>query len=130
MAVQEGVVAHLMADSDVTDLIGTRLFPLVVPQDASLPASAYQIIDDQQEHTHSGPSGLKFARLQFTHHASTYSEVYDVKAAVEASIDGKRRGLGSVNVQSVESQSARDGWSETHEAPVVRQDFLIWYQED
>jgi hypothetical protein len=128
VSLESGLVAHLMADGDVADLIGSRLYPLRVPQDVVLPAVVYQVITDIEEHTHDGPSGLVQARMQMTYHGSTYSEAKSVKDAILASIDGFSGTMGSTAVASVESQAASDSWSTAHEVPVVRQDFMVWYQ--
>lgn len=128
MSLEAGLVSHLMADSDVTDVIGTRLYPLRVPQDVALPASAYQVISDSEEHSHDGPSGLVSARLQFTHHGATYEAAKEAAAAVRESIDGFSGTMGSTTVDGVESQRAWDSWVEGYSTPTVRQDFLVWYQ--
>ena len=44
MFIEEAVFYHLTNDADVTAIIGTRAFPNAIPQDADLPAMAYQVI--------------------------------------------------------------------------------------
>lgn len=127
--IEEGLVAHLMADSSVTDLISTRLYPLVVPQDASLPAVAYQRISGPREHAHDGPSGLARARVQFTALGSTYAEAKSVVTALQGSLDGRKRGLPGVRSNAINLLDERDVWLDVFEKPGIQVDFLVWYQE-
>jgi hypothetical protein len=129
VALEEGLVTHLMADSGVTDLISTRLFPLVVPQDVTLPAVAYQRISGIPQNAHDGSSGLTVARIQFTCHGSSYTSAKAVAAALRAALNGKKGGMGSTEVNVSLLQDESDGWAERHGAPTVRQDYMIWYQE-
>jgi hypothetical protein len=52
--IEEAIVTKMLATSDITDLIGSgssaRLYPLVVPQTAALPAIAYQKIIRRNRH--------------------------------------------------------------------------------
>ena len=86
MSIEESVVARMLAYDELTDLIGEgadmRLYPLVIPQDAALPAVAYQKISSPKTQSHSGSSNLAHSRFQFTCAADTYAEVKEVANAV------------------------------------------------
>jgi hypothetical protein len=127
--VEEGLVAHLMGDSDVTASISTRLYPLVVPQDAALPAAAYQRISGPREPAHDGPTGLARARIQFTFVGATYAEAKEAATAFRRLLDGHRRGLPGVKRAVITLVDDRDDWAPQFEKPVVRQDYMIWYTE-
>jgi len=126
---EEGIVAHLMADSDVTDLISTRLYPMVVPQDVSLPAVAYQRISGPREPVHEGASGLARARMQFTVLGSTYEGGKDVAEALRGSMDGFSGTMGTVAVNAAFLENDVDAWGTVFDKAVVRQDYMFWYQE-
>lgn len=130
MALEEGLYAYLVADAGVAALIGTRLYPLLVPQDAALPAMAYQRISGPRDHTHDGASGLAMARIQFTAVGSSYSEAKSVMAALRAALDGFSGTMGEVTVGAALLQNERDEWAESFDLPVVRQDYMVWYQEE
>lgn len=126
---EEGLVAHLMGDSGVTASISTRLYPLVVPQDVTLPAAAYQRISGPREHAHDGPTGLARARIQFTFVGATYAEAKDAATAFRQSLDGHHRGLPGVQRAVISLVDDQDDWAPQFEKPVVRQDYMIWYTE-
>lgn len=129
MTIEAGLYAHLLTDSGVTALVGTRIYPLLVPQDADLPAIAYQRISGPRDHTHDGSSGLAFARMQLTFVASSYDDAKSLGEAVRAAIDGHKGSMGDVTVGACLLDQERDDWATVFESPVVRQDYLIWYQE-
>ena len=90
MTIEAGIYAHLIADSGVADLVATRIYPLLVPQDATLPAMAYQRISGPRDHSHSGPSGLVTARMQLTYVALSYDGAKSLGEVVRAAMDGFR----------------------------------------
>jgi len=118
-----------MADSDVTDLISTRLYPMVVPQDAELPAAAYQRISGPREHSHDGATGLARARMQFTVLGSTYENGKDIAEALRGSMDGFSGTMGTVTVDAVLLENDVDAWGTVFDKATVRQDYLFWYQD-
>jgi len=129
MNINEGFFAHLTTDAGVVALVGSRVYPLVVPQDATLPAIAYQQISGPRDHTHSGPSGLVRARMQLTFVGSSYSEAKAVADAARAALDGFAGQMGSVTVGGAFLDNERDQWSQGFELPNVQQDYMVWYQE-
>lgn len=129
MTLEAGIYAHLCTDSDVATLVSTRIYPLLVPQDATLPAIAYQRISGPRDHCHTGATGLAFARVQLTYVAASYDGAKVLGEAVRAAMDGLRGSLGAVQIGSCMLDNERDDWAVAFEKPVVRHDYLIWYQE-
>lgn len=127
---EEGLVAKLLAMAGVTSLVGTRIYPLVEPQDASLPAIVYQRISGPRDHVMEGASGLAMARMQLTMLASTYSGAKALAEAVRAALDGVGHATwGTVPVERSFLENDSDAWADRFEAPVVRHDYSIWYRE-
>lgn len=129
MTIEEGLYELLTMDTAVAALVGTRIYPLLVPQDADLPAMAYQRISGPRDHTHSGASGLAMARMQLTYLASSYAAVKALAEAVRAALDGLRGSMGEVTVGSCMLENEFDSWAAVFGLPTVRHDYLIWYQE-
>jgi hypothetical protein len=129
MTIEAGLYAHLCADSSVAALVSTRIYPLLVPQDATLPALAYQRISGPRDHAHTGATGLALARMQLTYVAASYEDTKSLAEAVRAAMDGLRGSMGAVQVGSCMLDNEQDDWATVFEKPVVRHDYLIWYQE-
>ena len=128
MSIETGIVAHLQADGTVSGLVGTRIYPLQIPQEASLPAIAYQRISGRATYTQGGDSGPEWARIQLTCHGATYSAVKALAAAVRAALSGATGAMDDVTVQGTFVENDRDGWGGTFELPVVRMDVVVWYE--
>lgn len=138
--IEEAVVTKMLATSAITALIGSgstaRLYPLVVPQTAPLPAIAYQKISSPKEQMHPGPSHLARSRIQFTCEADDYSTVKALAAAV-AQCWNSFKGIvspsttDSLSVQGCAIDNDVDSARERGAAvsPVVRIDVLIWHYE-
>lgn len=70
----------------LTALISNRLYPMMLPQEPTLPAATYLIADDPQNYSHSGASWRQ-ARVQFDCFASTYLAAHGVADQVEAAVN-------------------------------------------
>lgn len=129
MTIEAGIYAYLIANSGVFALVGTRIYPQVIPQDAEMPAMAYQRISGPRDHSHSGPSGLVVARMQLTCMAASYDGAKALGEAVRAAMDGYSGTMGTVTVDACLLDNEIDSFAAVFEKPVVRYDYLIWYQE-
>ena len=64
MPIEPALRAYVLADPAVSALIGTRWYPVVLPQSTAFPAVTYQRITTTRVGSHHGPSGLAAARFQ------------------------------------------------------------------
>lgn len=113
MEVEELIAWTLRNDSVVNALVSGRVYPLIVPQDATRPAIAYQRISGARTYSHDMESSA-FVRIQLTCEGTTYSEAVSVASAVRDALE--RIGWRCAN--------ELDGWAEIAEAPVRRLDFV------
>lgn len=127
--VEEAIVDKLMNDVTVTNLIGTRLYPQVVPQDVARPSVAYQKIDSVPVATRS-IAMLARTTIQFTCEADDYAGAKEVAAALRASLSGWHDEYSDPMVFGVVEANESDGYSEQHLAPVVRVDVSVWHAID
>lgn len=127
--ISEVLVARMNAYAGLTALIGARLYPLRIPQTAALPAAAYQIIDSPKTNSHSGSSHLARSRVQFTCHGETLAQAEAVAAQIATCWDGVRGTLSGLRIDGTFAESARQDYSETHAAPILRLDVIMWHEE-
>ncbi len=126
----EALVEWLLADSAIAALIGERLYPDVIPQDAARPAVAYQLIDVQ--HVPSRTAGAHLARslIQFTCDAETYSGAKALATAIRQCWSDVNDIVVDVWLQGALIVNELDEYSEQRAAPVVRVDVAIWHSVD
>jgi hypothetical protein len=133
--IEEAVFERMSTYSAITTLIGTgsasRLYPLVIPQTAALPAVAYQKISSPKDLNHSGSSHLAHSRFQFTCAADDYSVVKTLTAAVRDCWLGFRGTVSGVRIDCCEVENDTDTALERQAtaSPVTRLDVLIWHEE-
>ena len=122
----------LSNDSGVSTLAGTRIYPSVIPQDASYPAIAYQQISGHDTLPHDGPTNYQMARYQITCVAETYLAAANLALAVQAALDGESGtmgGTGGITVHYCHVMNLLDGYNTGTETHTVRVDVVIWFSE-
>lgn len=86
--IQTVVVFNLLADEELSELVGTRVFPMRIPQKQPIPAVVYQVISDNPVNTFDGDRSVDSITLQVSCWASTYAEAQELAAAVRRIISG------------------------------------------
>src|SRR5512139_2073669 len=133
--IEEAVVSKMASTAAITALIGTganmRMYPLIVPQTAALPAVAYQKVSSPKEQAHPGSTHLCRSRFQFTCEADTYSSVKALATAVKDCWNSFRGTVNTVRIDGCAIDNDVDSALERQAAvsPVVRIDVLIWHYE-
>jgi len=95
----EYIRTYLLSDSGIAALLGTRVYPTILPQAPTFPAMTYQQITSQTLHTLDGPVALDRVLIQFDIYALTRLEVSAVGAALRAFFNGASGSTGSPGVQ-------------------------------
>jgi hypothetical protein len=73
---------YLIAQPAISALIGTRFYPMYLPQGGTLPAITYQAITGSEGNTYEGASGLAQARIQFDLWATTKAQTLALAKAL------------------------------------------------
>lgn len=93
--IEQDLRSYLLAQSTINALIVDRLYPLRLPQGATLPAVTYQRIFGAQAVSHDGASDLGRARLQLDCWADTYAVMASLADALRAALSGYRGPMGA-----------------------------------
>lgn len=86
----DAINAKLLATSGVSSLCGARGYPDVLPQNATLPAFAFQAISDIPSYDFAGESGIAMARVQITCFANHRKECNQLSTAIRTAISGQQ----------------------------------------
>jgi len=91
--IEQTLATYLKAYAGLAALIGTRIYPLVLPQNPdggppTLPACTFQRISGARAHNQNGRTLLARPRIQIDCWAATYSAAKGVAAQVRAALDG------------------------------------------
>lgn len=134
-----GIVAAvrtlLAADSGVSALVSSRIYPLRLPQNATLPAVVLFTIDGPRQSTFDGPNGLVQSRVQVDCYGGemgggAYIDMHSVLTAVRKALNGYSGTSAGVSIRSVQMDSERDLLEPETSVPRVSADFMIWHDEE
>jgi hypothetical protein len=132
MNIEEALYSKLSTTSGVMTICSTRIYPNVIPQDAAMPALAYQRISTVRYMAHDGPTGVAQARFQFTCSAALYSTARSLANAIRVALDGFSGLMGGTNgvvVEAVFVENDFDGYNQAGGEQIVRLDVLVMHQE-
>ena len=100
--IETAMVDILEAESDVTDLTSTRIYPAdTVPDNTTKPYITYSRISTPRVNNLSGPDGMAEPRFQFNCIGSSYKSAVQVSNAVRGAFDGYSGTSDSVVIGNV-----------------------------
>jgi len=136
---EEGLLSYLTGAScpNLTALIGTRTYPMRIPQGATLPCLTYQRISTPRILTHqsSGATGdLAHPRFQFDAWASTQKAAKAITDQVRAYLNGKTGEIGTAPNNITIRTALVDGETPEFDPETKiyrsRSDYFIWHEEE
>jgi hypothetical protein len=84
---EAGIVAHLSADTTLLGMVGTRIYPTVMPQNATtFPAIVYTDVSASTS-VALDKSATSFKRIQFDCRGNTYADTKNVQARLHYLLD-------------------------------------------
>ncbi len=87
MPIEDMIYTRLSATTGLTDLVSTRIYPLVRPQDCANPSIVYWRVSNPILFSFSTDDEISQPRFQFDCYATTFSGVRAVARQVKKSID-------------------------------------------
>ena len=118
MKVGRYLYAKLTSTSAVTALVGTRIYPVFMPQNAAYPCIVYMVenapLDPSK--TSIGTHDMAKVTLHIWMEAREGQDAYDVldsvDAAVRTALDGAEGSAGGVTAEETHYKGSRDGRDE------------------
>lgn len=140
MRMDEALYSYLSTHAGLSALVGTRIYPVKLPQNVSLPAVTYQKISGHRVHAMQTDPGYASPRFQISCWAvdSATESGYDIVKAVaeqaRAALQdyrGTMGGAGGVVVDAVFLDDENDFYEDAARQGVfhVAQEYIIWHQE-
>lgn len=126
-----GIVAtRIAANTTANSLIGGRVYPGKVKQEAGYPAVCVNLITPNPTNTKTAGSDLDIALVQVDIYGSTYTSAANTASAVRMALDYYAgtvtlTGGGTVNVASISYTNEMDGFTENAELYRRIQEYYI-----
>lgn len=109
----------------LTALIGIRIYPLMIPQEQSLPSVTYFIVSNIPEHAMGNDADIVTVRLQVSSWSTSYKMAKAVAAQVKAALSRYR----SSPILDIFLDNEMDQFESDVEEYVVISDFIVFYSE-
>lgn len=126
---EEGLFAYLSTYAGLASLISTRVYPLVIPQGATLPCLTYQRISTTRAGSHDSSgigNELTSSRFQFDVWANTALSAKAISDQVRAALHGKKGTMSSVTIQAGLSEDEQALFEPDTKLYRSRSDYFIW----
>jgi len=133
--VEQALVYKLVNTTAVSNLVGTRVHALRLPDTATLPAVTYQEISAPIEATHdeATTNALTHSRHQFSAWATSYSACVALAKAIFDTLHGfsgvVTSGADSFTIQACLRAARRKDFDPETGLYWISQDFITWYEE-
>ena len=125
MTVGKAIFYLLNNYSNLTDIVGTRIYPEVAEQDGASPFVVYTIISNSPSDTHSGPSQLDVAQVDVVAYSTSYAECIDIGVHVRAALDRVTGTYNGVNVQSCQYTTELIDFDDYRRSYVITQSYDV-----
>lgn len=106
--IEAALYTLLSGDSDVSNLVGTRIYPLTAKQETSFPALVYRRISAIRDLPHNGATGVARSRFQIDCLADDPLEAKQVAAKVVNAVHGYSGTIGGETIMRAEAVNERD----------------------
>jgi hypothetical protein len=97
----QAVFEQLCSDENITNLVGKRIYPEVMPEDAPLPAIVYSPVSATYDSALQGDTGFVRQTMQFVCHDSTYKKSRELSRMVKNVFQDYHGDMCGLNIQAV-----------------------------
>jgi len=98
----------LLSDSDITNLIGTRILPLHDKQSSPWPKILYRLVSEQNDYSAGGNTGPTEDVIEFDCQAESYDTAKLLDVLVADNLDAFRGQAGSSFIQGCFTENVAD----------------------
>jgi len=127
--IEAGLHGFLTDDTDIAAIVATRVYPIILPQNPTMPAITYQRISTPRVSSTTGPSGLASPRIQVDCWAETYAAVKALSDTVRTAVDGYSGTMDTFTVYGVIVESEQDLYEPDAVYYRTSLDLIIWHKE-
>lgn len=120
--IDEAIRAILLANTTVSNIVGTRIYPLNLPLDCDFPALSYSKPSDPYNRIVGKP------RFQIDCWAEDFTEVQNLKIAVQNALDGYSGTVLGINIEIIIPLDSVDTVEQNLGVYHIPYDFKIIYR--
>lgn len=124
----------LVGSTNVTTLVGTRIYPVLAPASATLPFVTWRRTGIERQQTLGSPAGMPRVTVDYEIYGTTYEQTRSVADAMRRILDGYGGTVDNTTVNQTSLENESDDFVTLAGAdlpPVyqVTQTYDVWWQE-
>ena len=133
-SIKESIFDYLTGKTQITDVVGIRIFPQIAPVSAIKPYIVYQIVVDPGHHHMLAAAKIASPTFQFDCYGESSPDAEETMEALRNVLDGLTRivqtGLSIQRASLVNMRDFLDPPDDGSEIPTFRvsADYRIWYE--
>lgn len=120
--IDDAVRSILINNSIVSGLVGTRIYPLVLPLKCTFPAISYSKPSNPYNRVSRAP------RFQIDIWSKDFTEVQNIKEAVETALDGYSGIISDINIERIIPLDCHDFTLDDTQLYRIAYDFKVIYR--
>jgi hypothetical protein len=121
----KAIYSILTSDSDVSAIVGTRVYPQIAAQEAAFPFVVYILSDIEPSDTKSGVSTLDEARYEVLAVCETYAEVADLTNKIRTALDRYTGTVAGVVIDSIQFTDIDTSNDDKNEVYLTSSEYII-----
>ena len=125
----EALFTRTTGYAGLTALIAARMYPVVAPQDATVPFVVYQEISNERISAMGVDTNIARPRFQFTSYGSDYEEARTVAKQVQLSLQRFSGVVATVTIDDIFIETDLDDYDPETRLFSVVQDFEVIHRE-
>lgn len=112
MSIRSDLRTYLLSNTEITDLVGQRIFPCRRPQNVTGDAICFWRTSGDHDHNLTGSSGTAIPTFAIEVLSTTYLTADAIAEAVRQVMQGFRGDMGTTEVKTVILADEQDGFDE------------------
>ncbi len=97
----QALYEYLSADADIKNRVKGRIYPIVLPQDAPLPAVVYSPVLANYDSALQGDTGFVRQTIQFVSHDKTYKKTRELSRLIKKALQDYQADMNGLFIQAV-----------------------------
>ena len=97
----QALYEYLSADADIKKRINGRIYPIVLPQNALLPAIVYSPVLANYDSALQGDTGFVRQAVQFVSHDTTYKKTRELSRLIKKALQDYQGDMNGLCIQAV-----------------------------
>lgn len=118
--------AFLTSNPAIAAVVGSRVYPVQLPQKPTLPAVRYNTISGLRTQSQPGVQGLRRPRVQIDCYAETYAAAVNLRELVAARLNSYRGPAGVGTMQGAFLVNEYERFDDQSKAFIVSADYYLW----